>query len=65
MTNKILNAAEAAEYLRINRVTLYELVQNGKIRCFRIGRIYRFSEAQIQEFIDGGGSSENTKMGGE
>lgn len=55
MENKILNAQEAAEYLRINRVTLYDLVSRGQIRCVRIGRIYRFTEDQIQAFIDSGG----------
>ncbi len=62
MTNKILNAKEAADYLRINRVTLYDLVRGGQIHCFRIGRIYRFSEEQIQEFIKcGGGHTQNEK----
>lgn len=55
MENKILNAQEAAEYLRIHRVTLYDLVKGGQIHCFRVGRIYRFSEEQIQAFIDSGG----------
>lgn len=57
MTNKILNAKEAADYLRINRVTLYDLVRGGQIHCFRIGRIYRFSEEQIADFIVHGGST--------
>lgn len=62
MSNKILNAQEAADYLRINRVTLYGLVENGQIHCFRVGRIYRFTEEQIQAFIDSGGClNEKTK----
>ena len=55
MQNKIYNAKEAAAYLRISRVTLYGLVENGKIHCVRIGRIYRFTDEQIQEFINSGG----------
>lgn len=57
---QIYNAKETAEYLKINVITLYKLVQNGQIKCFRCGRIYRFSEEQIQEFINSGGSG-NTK----
>lgn len=57
MKNKILNAQEAAEYLRISRVTLYDLVARGQIHCFRVGRIYRFSEEQIADFIVRGGST--------
>lgn len=55
MKCKIYNAQEAANYLRINRVTLYHLVQENQIQCTRIGRIYRFSDEQIQAFIDSGG----------
>ncbi len=56
MQNKIYNAKEAAAYLRISKVTLYNLVENGQIHCVRIGRIYRFTEEQIQAFILGGGT---------
>lgn len=56
MNQKIYNAKEAAAYLRINKVTLYNLVDQGQIRCVRIGRIYRFSEEQIQAFINCGGT---------
>lgn len=63
MQNKIYNAKEAAAYLRISRVTLYGLVENGQIHCVRIGRIYRFTEEQIAEFIDrGGGETHVTNM---
>lgn len=57
METKIFNAKEAAEYLRISKVTLYNLVDRGQIRCIRIGRIYRFSIEQIEDFIAAGGSS--------
>lgn len=53
----IYNAQEAAAYLRINVVSLYRLVRDGQIKCFHVGRIYRFSEEQIQDFINSGGSS--------
>lgn len=61
MNAKIYNAQEAAAYLRISKVTLYGLVENGQIHCFRVGRIYRFTEQQIQAFIDSGGSNQNEK----
>jgi DNA binding domain, excisionase family len=65
MDNKIYNAKEAAAYLRISKVTLYGLVEDGKIHCFRIGRIYRFTEDQIQAFIDSGGSLNEKVTGGD
>ena len=65
MKYKIYNAQEAADYLRINRVTLYGLVENGQIHCFRVGRIYRFTEEQIQAFIDSGGCLNEKVTGGD
>lgn len=64
MNTKIYNAKETAAYLRISKVTLYGLVEEGKIHCFRVGRIYRFSEEQIQAFIDCGGTI-NKSTGGD
>ena len=65
MNDIIYNAKEAAAYLRISKVTLYGLVENGQIHCFRVGRIYRFTQQQIQAFIDSGGSGcTNTKVTG-
>lgn len=65
MDKEILNAKETAEYLKISKVTLYNLVSQGQIRCVRIGRIYRFTEEQIQAFIDSGGSLNEKAIGGD
>lgn len=65
MEPRIYNAKEAAAYLRISKVTLYGLVENGQIHCFRVGRIYRFTEEQIQAFIDSGGSIIKKSTGGD
>lgn len=56
MSNRILNAKETAEFLKISVVSLYRLVSLGQIQCFRVGRIYRFSEEQISDFILSGGT---------
>lgn len=57
MPNRILNAKETADFLKISVVSLYRLVSLGQIQCFRVGRIYRFSEEQIADFIVHGGST--------
>lgn len=57
MSNRILNAKETADFLKISVVSLYRLVSLGQIQCFRVGRIYRFSEEQIADFIVHGGST--------
>lgn len=65
MEPKIYNAKEAAAYLRISKVTLYGLVENGQIQCFKVGRIYRFTYEQIQAFIDSGGCTSAKVTGGD
>lgn len=65
METKIYNAREAAEYMRVSRVTLYRMIEKGQIRCFRIGSIYRFTEEQIREFINSGGTAPEYGIGGE
>lgn len=63
MTSKrILVADEVAEYLRIDRQRVYELVRTNQIPVIRLGeRQYRFSAQAIENFLLEGG----TQKGGE
>jgi len=42
---------EACEYLRIKRNTFYTLLDSGKIKGFRIGRLRRFSSEELESFV--------------
>ena len=46
----ILTFAEAANWLRISQRTLYDLVHDRQIPFFRVGRQYRFSTAELQQW---------------
>ncbi len=39
------------DYMNIGRTTAYKLVQSGKIKTIRIGRIYRISKKSIDEYV--------------
>jgi excisionase family DNA binding protein len=41
---------EAAEHLRVSTRTVYELLESGKLRGFRIGRAWRISEDELRRF---------------
>ena len=48
----LLTVKQAAQQMAISPSLLYQLVSEGKIRCFRIGRsALRFSPEQIEEYL--------------
>ena len=47
----VLTVAEAAEYLRIPKSTLYKLAQEGKIPCQKVGRHWRFHRDAIDGWL--------------
>ncbi|RME06390.1 MAG: DNA-binding protein [Deltaproteobacteria bacterium] len=52
MTNHdVLTVRDVAEYLKIDKRTVYKLAKEGKIPCSKIGRQWRFSRKQIMELI--------------
>lgn len=49
---RLLNIAEAADYLGIKVGTLYNWVNQKKIPYFKIGRLVKFSLAGLEDFIN-------------
>ena len=47
----ILTAEEACEALRIGYNALYELLNSGKLKGFRNGRVWRIPKQAIQIYI--------------
>ena len=47
----VLTADEACEALRIGYNALYELLNSGKLKGFRNGRVWRIPKQAIQEYI--------------
>ena len=52
----LLTAKEVAEMLRIPKAHVYELARQAKIPCAHIGRLVRFPQARILEWIERGGT---------
>jgi excisionase family DNA binding protein len=51
MTEKLMTLEELGEYLRINKITLYRLVQNGEIPASKVGRQWRFKQSEIDRWL--------------
>ncbi len=47
----LMTVGEAANYLRVNKKTIYRLLESGKIPATKVGRQYRFSKASIDEWL--------------
>jgi len=47
----ILTVDEACEALKIGRNALYELVNTGKLKAYKNGRVWRIPKISIQQFI--------------
>jgi len=46
--------AEVAKILKLNLNTVWRYIKEGKLPAFKVGRCYRISEEQVQEFMNGG-----------
>ena len=47
----ILTAEEACEALRIGYNALYELLNSGKLKGFRNGRVWRIPKQAVSEYV--------------
>jgi excisionase family DNA binding protein len=42
---------QLCEYLHIGKDALYKLIENKKIKYFKIGKYYRFTQSMVDEYI--------------
>ena len=47
----VLKVEDLMPILSIGRNTAYELVRSGRIRSFRVGRLFRISREAVEEFL--------------
>ena len=49
--SEVLTADEAAAYLRVSKKTIYRLVIAGKVPGQKVGRSWRFRQADLVAFL--------------
>jgi len=47
----MMTTEEAKEALKIGTNTLYKLLRSGKLKAFRLGRIWKIPKAAVEEYI--------------
>lgn len=59
---QILIAEQVAEWLKVDKQRIYELVRTNQIPFIRLGeRQYRFSAQAIENFLSGGGTQKESE----
>lgn len=48
---KFLTVAEVASVMRVSKMTVYRLVHNGELPAVRVGRSFRVSEKDVDEYL--------------
>ncbi len=49
--NEIMKFEEVMKYLNISKITLYNLLRNGEIKSFRIGKVWKIPSSAVEEYI--------------
>lgn len=52
---ELLKVTDVSAILKVQPATVYTWVRQGKLPHIRIGRLIRFTRAQIEEFLNGNG----------
>jgi excisionase family DNA binding protein len=55
---RMLTLKEVAQILKVHPLTVYEWVKAGKLRAYKLGRVYRVAEKDLEVFL----ASSSTKM---
>lgn len=48
----IMTPDQAAEYLQVNRETVYRYIRDGKLMASRLGRSYRITQRSIEQLLE-------------
>ena len=48
---KVLTVAEVATAMRVSKMTVYRLVHGGELPAVRVGRSFRVTEEDVNEYL--------------
>lgn len=52
MDEKLMTPAQVAERLQVTERTIYKYLSEGSLDAVKLGRVWRITEEQLQEFLD-------------
>lgn len=51
LVEELWTVAEAAAELRLSKMTVYRAIHEGQLKAFKMGRSFRVSRAQLEEYL--------------
>lgn len=48
---RLINIEELAEYLRLQKQTIYNWLNQGKISGIKVGGVWRFDQSEIDDWL--------------
>jgi excisionase family DNA binding protein len=51
---RFLTVAEVADTLRVSTMTVYRLIKAGDLKAVRVGRSYRLTEDDVDQYLAAG-----------
>ena len=61
---KVLTVDEVASLLKLTRVTIYRMAKAGDIPALKVGKVWRFPEAEIEAWLSEKIRGKGTPTGG-
>ena len=61
MKEKLLTIPEVAEYLRLNRFTVYRLAERGDLPGFKVTDQWRFKVREVEQWLERRRNHKHTK----
>lgn len=49
---EVLTVEQAADYLQMNKVTLYRYIRDGQLPAARLGKVYRLLRRDVEAFLE-------------
>lgn len=50
---ELITTTELLKILKISKITLYDWIKKGKVKCIRIGKEYRFDKKELDRLMKG------------
>ena len=50
--NDILNLNETADYLRVSKQTVYNMIKDGRIKAYKVGREWKILRSDIVVYLE-------------
>lgn len=51
MSEKLLNMKQVEERLGVSSRTVFNFIQRGEIKGFKVGKAWRFAESEIENYL--------------